>query len=396
MIETTFTELPSRRKDSKKKKMSLLAKLKNLTELCYIIKVKEEQTLDEITSLVDETLSVAREKLEAGSEGLVEQNTETTHVKQTESTTKDYVVKGDLPLPRQPTKHLASGRVGATADMKRQWYQVKIKLDEINETKSKMADIPICSKKNETKIDWSKGFEITVVKPPKNIERQIYIKYNQEIKKEILGGNCLSDMTINLAQSILHQQFRSVLGLEHTELGLTNMFTVRKNSFLQILYGNYHWVTVFGNEKGEISFYDSLSNGNIPRVFLHQICNITQPATNTISVKVQPVQQQSNQVDCGVFSIAFAVTLSLGDNPALVTYEQTMFRFHLNKCLKLGKFSLCPVINGKRQKRGKEIAITKDVYCTCRRTYFQEDTEESPYNFMAPCCICEICIIKSA
>ena len=369
--------------------MPLLAKLKNLTQLCYNIKVKEEQSLDEITSLVDETLSVAREKLKAGSEDLVERNTETTHVKQTESTTKDYIVKGDLPLPRQPTKHLASGRVGATADMKRQCYQVKIKLDEINETKSKMADIPICSKKNETKIDWSKGFEITVVKPPKNIERQIYIKYNQEIKKEILGGNCLSDMTINLAQSILHQQFRSVLGLEHTELGLTNMFTVRKNSFLQILYGNYHWVTVFGNEKGEISFYDSQSNGNIPRVFLHQICNITQPATNTISVKVQAVQQQSNQVDCGVFSIAFAVTLSLGDNPALVTYEQTMFRFHLNKCLKLGKFSLCPVINGKRQKRGKEIAITKDVYCTCRRTYFQEDTEESPDTFMAPCCICQ-------
>ena len=90
MIETTFTELPSRRKDSKKKKMSLLAKLKNLTELCYNIKVKEEQRLDEITSSVDETLSVAREKLKAGSEGLVERNTETTHVKQTESTTKDY------------------------------------------------------------------------------------------------------------------------------------------------------------------------------------------------------------------------------------------------------------------------------------------------------------------
>ena len=273
--------------------------------------------------------------------------------------------------------------------MKKQWYRVKIKLDEINDAKSNMADIPVCSKKNETKMDQSKGVPTTAVKPPKNIERQIYIKYNQEIEKVILGGKCLSDMTINPAQSILHQQFPSVLGLEHTELGLTNMFTVRKNSFLQILYGNYHWVTVFGNEKGEISFYDSQSNGNIPRVFLHQICNITQPATNTVSVKVQPVQQQSNQVDCGVFSIAFAVTLSLGDNPALVTYEQTMFRFHLNKCLKLGKFSLCPVVNGKRQKRAKEIAITKDVYCTCRRTYFQEDTEESPYNFMAPCCICE-------
>ena len=68
------------------------------------MKVKEEQTLDEITSLAEEGLSVARENLKAESEGLVEQNTETTHVKQTESATKDYVIKGALLLPRQPTK----------------------------------------------------------------------------------------------------------------------------------------------------------------------------------------------------------------------------------------------------------------------------------------------------
>ena len=90
----------------------------------------------------------------------------------------------------------------------------------------------------------------------------------------MLGRNYLSDMTINLAQSILRQQFLSVLGLEHTELRLRNMFTVRKSSFLQILYGNYHWVTVSGNEKVEISFYDCLSNGSIPQVFLHQIYDI--------------------------------------------------------------------------------------------------------------------------
>ena len=135
--------------------------------------------------------------MEAESEGLVERNTETTHVKQTESATKDYAIKGALPLPKQRTKHLASGRVGATADMKRKWYQVKIKLDEINDSKSKMADISTYSNKNEAKVDQGEGVEITAVKPPKNVERQIYIKYNQEIEKEISG---LSDMTINLAQ----------------------------------------------------------------------------------------------------------------------------------------------------------------------------------------------------
>ena len=56
-------------------------------------------------------------------------------------------------------------------------------------------------------------------------------------------------MAINLVQSILRQQFSSVLGLEHTELGLRNMFTVRKSSFVHRLYGNYHWVTGSRNEK---------------------------------------------------------------------------------------------------------------------------------------------------
>ena len=67
-------------------------------------------------------------------------------------------------------------------------------------------------------------------------------------------------MTINLAQSILRQRFPSVPGLEHTKLRLKNMLTVRKSSFLQMLYGNYYWVLVSGNEKGEISFCDSLND----------------------------------------------------------------------------------------------------------------------------------------
>ena len=77
--ETRFSELPSRRKDSKKKSlMYLLAKLKNLPELCYNIIVKEKWTLDDITHLVDETKSLARKKLETESEALVEGNIETT------------------------------------------------------------------------------------------------------------------------------------------------------------------------------------------------------------------------------------------------------------------------------------------------------------------------------
>ena len=43
----------------------------------------------------------------------------------------------------------------------------------------------------------------------------------------------------------------------------------------------------------------------------------------------------------------------------------------------------------KTTKKANEIAITEDVYRTCRKTCFSEDTEESLDNFLAPCCICQ-------
>ena len=57
-------------------------------------------------------------------------------------------------------------------------------MDEINETKSKMADIPICSKKNEANIDQSKGVEITAVKPPKILEDKFILNIIRESKNK--------------------------------------------------------------------------------------------------------------------------------------------------------------------------------------------------------------------
>ena len=48
--------------------------------------------------------------------------------------------------------------------MKKQWYRVKIKLDEVNNSKSKMVDTSTSSKRNEAKINQSKKVEITAVK----------------------------------------------------------------------------------------------------------------------------------------------------------------------------------------------------------------------------------------
>ena len=130
---------------------------------------------------------------------------------------------------------------------------------------------------------------------------------------------------------------------------------------------------------------------------MYQICDITQPATNTISVKVQPVQQQSNQVDCGVFSIAFAVILALGDNPALVTYEQTSLRFHLNKCLKLRKLSPYPVINEKRQKKKlRKLQSLRMFTAPAREHIFKKTLKKVLIILWHHNVFIKICILKSA
>ena len=64
-------------------------------------------------------MSIASKKLEAQSEDLVERNTKTMDAKRTKWTSKDYAIKSVFPFPRQPTKRLPSGRVGATSDLKK-------------------------------------------------------------------------------------------------------------------------------------------------------------------------------------------------------------------------------------------------------------------------------------
>ena len=57
-----IVELPSCDTKSKSKKMSLLQKIKNLTELCHNIKATEEQSINDISFLVDNIILIAKEK----------------------------------------------------------------------------------------------------------------------------------------------------------------------------------------------------------------------------------------------------------------------------------------------------------------------------------------------
>lgn len=82
----------------------------------------------------------------------------------------------------------------------------------------------------------------------------------------ICNGQMLTDTSINCAQSILHEAFPNVAGLEVTTLGSTSNFSANKAEFVQILHtGSLHWLCVsnIGCRKNEINCYDSPYCGSI-------------------------------------------------------------------------------------------------------------------------------------
>ena len=78
------------------------------------------------------------------------------------------------------------------------------------------------------------------------------------------------------------------------------------------------------------------------RIFLRQISGMVKTSTVNIRVNIRPLQQQGNGVCCGFFAIAFAVTLAIGNQPEVISYDEGNLRRHLVEYLKSPKFSPFP------------------------------------------------------
>jgi hypothetical protein len=92
-----------------------------------------------------------------------------------------------------------------------------------------------------------------------------------------------------------------------------------------------HWVCSYYNNK-TIYIYDSLNHKQLHahhELYLKKLCPFLTFNKNTI--KFPNVQQQPNQNDCGVFAIAFAVSLLFNLKPNTIKYEHSIMRQHLIK-----------------------------------------------------------------
>ena len=201
-----------------------------------------------------------------------------------------------------------------------------------------------------------------------NVPKHKNRKLGDRERHIISSGAMLTDEGINVAQSILHQQFPWVGGLEDTVLGPDMQFSVAASESVQILHdGGLHWVCMsnIGCKGGSVRYFDSLNSGFINSYLIDQIAHIMKSLEPELTITIEQVQQQGHTNDCGPFAIAFATSLVCGHNPATVNYNQDMLRPHLLQCLEESNISPFPETDSMSKRCGAK-TLTVKLYCSCR------------------------------
>ena len=192
--------------------------------------------------------------------------------------------------------------------------------------------------------------------------------------KKILDSSTkwLDDDLINASQKILAKQFEYKFGgagFQTTLNGLCGNYTVETEEFIQILHtGSDHWlvITTIGTKHPEVLVYDSLY-ATVGDHVKSQIASLLCTQDHAIQLKFVNVVKQAGGFDCGVFAIAYATTLCLGESPGKYSFHQAKMRSHLKQCLENEHFTMFPTIKERRHTGNNIISqVHVPVYCSCR------------------------------
>ena len=80
-------------------------------------------------------------------------------------------------------------------------------------------------------------------------------------------------------------------------------------------------------------------------------------------MKSLDVPLQSGASDCGLFAIAYAVTVALGLHPEEYQFEQAGMQAHLLRCLEAQTIEMFPVLRNCRPKGKMVRAMQKKSVC---------------------------------
>ena len=172
-------------------------------------------------------------------------------------------------------------------------------------------------------LEWTKTHDIVLM---------------MEDRQLILSGQRLKDKHINFAQRLIQDQCKHLNGLRLT-LIQDKPYTGSKKHLLQVLFiKEGHWVVLASEDGKRFKVYDSLYQSVDERTKA-LISQQTGPHHEAV---VSMTQRQNGTQDCGLFAIAFAMSIACGEDPSKRTYNQDLMREHLVDCFSKKVVQLFP------------------------------------------------------
>ena len=211
------------------------------------------------------------------------------------------------------------------------------------------------------------------------------LRLSKEEDECILQNDMLTDDSINIAQNLLSQHFPEIDGFFYTVIGQMQSLPIMKcfRKDIQILHtGNLHWVcTANLDDKRQndalSNLYDSLNYGSVSLRVACQMAAYLICPNSELEVKIKPVQQRGNSVDCGPFAIAFATSLAHNQDPCKIAFDQQQLHSHLLRCLHSGKMTPLPQLCNRETCLRCRARVSKiELFCPCRMPWDPNAGEE--------------------
>ena len=156
----------------------------------------------------------------------------------------------------------------------------------------------------------------------------------------VIGERMLNDTHINAAHKLIKRQHPLMGGCQSTQLIKNKSFQLVHGEGVQVLHcGEFmHWVAIARQSTNvAVQIFDSLFislNKNLTgAVKIGVAQSFREVGAESVQFAYKSVQQQSGGTACGLFAIAFMISLVNGTDPTKMQYDQKAMRQHYINCL---------------------------------------------------------------
>ncbi len=193
----------------------------------------------------------------------------------------------------------------------------------------------------------------------------------------------LNDNIVKASQDLLAQQFPNIKGLQAPTLQQVT-FRVHTKEFVQIInVNNCHWcvVSTVKCPRGQVNVYDTLFE-SVQESSIPVIASLLNCPLSDLTIRMMPVQKQTNASDCGILAVAMSLDLCSGNDPCISEYGNTQaIREHLKNSLETCKMTRFPVVTKERKATPTDFKIP--LFCYCRMP--EDSNIENPYVGCSKC-----------